>query len=77
MRRSGLTQKQIIGVLREHQAGAAAPDLCRRHGVSKATFYTWRSKYGGMEVLDARTLKGFDGRTPGSRSCWPSRCWTW
>jgi putative transposase len=60
MRRSRFTQEQIIGVLKEHQAGAAAADLCRKHGISEATFYTWRSKYGGMEVSDAKRLKGLE-----------------
>ncbi len=58
MKRSRFTQEQIIGVLKEHQAGATAADLCRKHGIGDATFYTWRSKYGGMEVSDARKLKG-------------------
>jgi putative transposase len=44
-------------VLKEHQVGASAADLCRKHGISDATFYTWRSKYGGMEVSEARRLK--------------------
>jgi len=44
-------------VLKEHQAGASAADLCRKHGISDATFYTWRSKYGGMEVSEAKRLK--------------------
>ena len=60
MRRSRFTQEQIIGVLKEHQVGAAAADLCRKHGISEATFYTWRSKYGGMEVSDAKRLKGLE-----------------
>src|SRR6185437_4879415 len=60
MRRSRFTQEQIIGVLKEHQAGAAAADLCRKHGISEATFYAWRSKYGGMEVSDAKRLKGLE-----------------
>jgi len=60
MKRSRFTQEQIIGVLKEHQAGATAADLCRKHGISDATFYTWRSKYGGMEVSDARKLKGLE-----------------
>ena len=60
MKRSRFTQEQTSGVLKEHQAGASAADLCRKHGISDATFYTWRSKYGGMEVLDARRLKGLE-----------------
>ena len=60
MKRSRFTEEQIIGVLKEHGAGAAAPDLCRKHGISQATFYAWRSKYGGMEVSDARKLKGLE-----------------
>ena len=57
MKRSRFTQEQVIAVLKEHQAGAAVADLCRTHGISDATFYTWRSKYGGMEVSDAKRLK--------------------
>ena len=57
MKRSRFTQEQVIAVLKEHQAGAAVADLCRKHGISDATFYTWRSKYGGMEVSDAKRLK--------------------
>jgi putative transposase len=60
MRRSRVTQEQIIGVLKEHQAGGSTADLCRQHGISEATFYTWRSKYGGMEVSDAKRLKGLE-----------------
>ncbi len=57
MKRSRFTQEQVIAVLKEHQAGAAVADLCRKHGISDATFYTWRSKYGGMEVSDAKRLR--------------------
>ncbi|GAA4480928.1 hypothetical protein GCM10023157_19320 [Gluconacetobacter asukensis] len=60
MKKARFTQDQIIGILKEHQAGATAGDLCRRHGISDATFYTWRSKYGGMEVSDARRLKALE-----------------
>lgn len=60
MKRSRFTEQQIIGILREHQAGAKAVDLCRKHGVSDATFYKWRSKYGGMDVSDAKRLKALE-----------------
>lgn len=57
MKRSRFSEEKIIGILKEHQAGATAANLCRKHGVSDATFYKWRSKYGGMEVSDAKKLK--------------------
>ena len=57
MKRSRFSEEQIIGILKEHQAGLSASDLCRQHGISDATFYKWRSKYGGMEVSQARKLK--------------------
>ena len=60
MKRSRFTEEQIIGILKEHQAGVSAGDLCRKHGVSDATFYKWRSKFGGMDVSDARKLKSIE-----------------
>jgi len=57
MKRSKFTEEQIIGILREQEAGAKTADVCRRHGISSATFYAWKSKYGGLEVSDARRLK--------------------
>lgn len=57
MTRSRFTDEQIIGVLKEHQAGLSAAELCRKHGISDATFYNWRSKFGGMEVSEAKRLK--------------------
>jgi len=60
MKRSRFSEELIIGILKEHQAGAKAADLCRKHGISDATFYKWRSKYGGMEVSDAKRLKALE-----------------
>ena len=60
MKRSRFSEEQIIGILKEHQAGLCAKELCRKHGISDATFYKWRSKYGGMEVSDARRLKALE-----------------
>ena len=60
MKRSRFNEEQIIGILKEHQAGRATKELCRKHGISEATFYAWRSKFGGMDVSDARKLKALD-----------------
>lgn len=60
MKRSGFTEEQILGILKEHQAGLSAPELCRKHGISDATFYTWRKRYDGMEVSDARRLNALE-----------------
>jgi putative transposase len=57
MRSSRFKEEQIIAILREQEAGAATAEVCRRHGVSTATFYKWKAKYGGLEVSDARRLK--------------------
>ena len=60
MKRSRFSEEQIIGILREHQAGARTADLCRKHGISDATFYKWRSRFGGMEVSDAKKLRALE-----------------
>lgn len=57
MKRSRFDEEQIIAILKEQEAGLGAADVCRKHGISSATFYKWKSKYGGLEVSDARRLK--------------------
>ena len=61
MKRKRFTEEQIIGVLREQELGAKTADLCRKHGISEATFYNWKSKFGGLNVSEARRLKQLEG----------------
>ena len=57
MRKSRFSDAQIIGVIKEHDAGAATKDLCRKHGISTNTFYKWKAKFGGMEVSDVTKMR--------------------
>ena len=57
MTRSRFSEEQIIGILREQEAGQKTADVCRRHGISEGTFYKWKAKFGGMDVSDAKRLK--------------------
>ena len=60
MRKSRFTDEQVIAIIREQEAGAATSDVCRRHGVSSATFYKWKTKFGGMDVSDAKRLRALE-----------------
>jgi putative transposase len=57
MKRSRFSEEQIIAILKEQEAGAPTADVCRRHGVSSATFYKWKAKFGGLEVSEAKRLR--------------------
>jgi putative transposase len=60
MNRSRFSEEQIVAVLKQHELGVKPADLCRKHGVSEATFYNWKSKYGGMDVSEARRLRALE-----------------
>jgi putative transposase len=60
MKRLRFTEEQIIAVLREQEAGMKTADVCRKHGISDATFYKWKAKYGGLDVSDAKRLRSLE-----------------
>lgn len=60
MRKSRFSEQQIIAILKEQEAGMSTAEVCRRHGVSQPTFYSWKSKYGGLEVSEAKRLKALE-----------------
>jgi putative transposase len=60
MKKKRFTEEQIIAVLKEHEAGMKTGDLARKHGISEATLYNWKAKYGGMDVSDAKRLKALE-----------------
>ena len=60
MKRSRHTEEQIIAILKEQEAGAKMADLCRQHGISSATLYNWKAKYGGLSVSEAKRLRALE-----------------
>ena len=60
MKRARFTEERIIGILREHGAGAATSDVCRKHGIGSETFYKWKAKYGGLDVSEAKRLRSLE-----------------
>ena len=60
MKRSRFTEEQIFGILKEHELGAKTADLCRKHGMSEATLYNWKAKFGGMDVSEAKRLRALE-----------------
>jgi putative transposase len=60
VKKSRFTETQIVAILKEHEAGVATKDLCRNHGISPATFYVWKAKFGGMEVSDVAKMKALE-----------------
>lgn len=60
MKKSRFTETQIVAILKEHDAGVATKDLCRNHGISPATFYAWKAKFGGMEISDVAKMKALE-----------------
>ena len=68
MKRKRFSEEQIIAILKEHETGVATADLCRKHGMSSASFYAWKAKYGGMDVSDAKKLKSLEDENGSQRA---------
>ena len=76
MKRSRFSEEQIIGILKEHEAGVSVADLCRKHGVSDASIYNWKARFGGMDVSEARRLKTLEDENTRLSGSLPTPCST-
>ena len=76
MKKSRFSESQIIRILKEAEGGRKVVDICRENGVSQATYYQWKAKFGGMEAPDIRSSMSLKRRTSGPSGSWPSRPWT-
>jgi putative transposase len=76
MKRSRFSEEQIIGVLRQQEAGMRVAEVCRKHGVSEPTFYAWKAKLGGMSISDARRLKQLEEENAKLKNLLAEACWT-
>lgn len=74
--RKRFSEEQIIGILKEQEVGFAVKDIIRRHGIAEQTFYRWKSKFGGMEVSDAKRLRELEAENARLKSCMRNRCST-
>jgi putative transposase len=71
MKKSRYSEEQIIGILKEHEAGMKTAELCRKHNIGAGTFYQWKAKFGGLDVNDAKKLRHLEQETPDCRSSRP------
>ena len=76
MKRARFSEEQIIGILRENEAGAKAGELARKHGVSEGTIYAWKAKFGGMDVSEAKRLEPLEEENGKLKRLLAERCWT-
>ena len=74
MRKSKFTEAQIVGMLREHEAGKKITDICREHGISQPTFYNWKSKYGGLDASQLRELKDLKAENARLKKLYAEAC---
>ena len=75
MRKSKFTESQIVAILAEGESGLAVGDVCRKHGISNATYYQWKSKYAGVSANELKRIKDLRPRTASSSACMPSLLW--